>query len=140
VDVEEKASGVLYAVGGSGGGLSCYLDDGYLCFEYNLMIIYRSLARSKERLSPGKHTILVETLLATEKPGSAADIVLSVDGTEVARTDTKMTVPGLFNASESFDVGIDLGSPVARDYFERAPFPFSGEIKVLTVSLTRSPQ
>lgn len=140
VDVEEKASGVLYALGGSGGGLSCYLDDGYLCFEYNLMIIYRSLARSKERLSPGKHTILVETLLATEKPGSAADIVLSVDGTEVARTDTKMTVPGLFNASESFDVGIDLGSPVARDYFERAPFPFSGEIKVLTVSLTRSPQ
>ena len=131
----EDANGVLYALGGSGGGLSCYMDDGYLCFEYNLMIIYRSLARSKEKLAQGKHTIEVTTTLHQPKPGSPADIVLSVDGVEVARTATKMTVPGIFNASESFDVGVDLGSAVARDYFDRAPFRFDGTIDSVTIGL-----
>ena len=43
--------------GGSGGGLTCYLDQGHLVFEYNLMIIDRSIARSTARLAPGKHTL-----------------------------------------------------------------------------------
>ena len=134
-EVGDNANGVLYALGGSGGGLSCYMDDGYLCFEYNLMILYRSLAKSAERLSAGKHTIVVTTTLRQPKPGSPANIVLTVDGKEVAQTSTKMTVPALFNASESFDVGVDLGSAVARDYFERAPFRFDGTINSLTVAL-----
>jgi len=134
-ELGKDASGVLYALGGSGGGLSCYLDEGRLCFEYNLMILYRSLAKSEQKLEPGRHTIVVETLLREPKPGSPAEIILSVDGREVARTSTKMTVPGLFSASESFDVGVDLGSPVARDYFERAPFRFDGTIETVSVKL-----
>jgi arylsulfatase len=99
------------------------------------MIVYRHVARSSERLAPGRHTIVVDTQLTPNKPGSPANIVLSVDGKEVARTATKMTVPGLFTASESFDVGVDLGSPVARAYFERAPFKFDGSIRDLKVKL-----
>lgn len=30
--VDENASGVLYKLGGAGGGLTCYADDGYLCY------------------------------------------------------------------------------------------------------------
>jgi arylsulfatase len=129
------ASGVLYAMGGAGGGLTCYMDKGYLVFEYNLMIIDRSIAKSQERISPGKHTIVVETTLKATKPGAPADIVLSLDGNEVARTTAKMTVPAAFTASESFDVGIDLGSTVSRDYFERRPFKFDGKIGSVEVSL-----
>ncbi|MEZ4555538.1 MAG: hypothetical protein R2854_03640 [Caldilineaceae bacterium] len=29
-------------------------------------------------------------------------------------------MPVIFTASETFDVGMDLGSPVALDYYERA--------------------
>ena len=64
-----------------------------------------------------------------------ADIVLSVDGNEVARTAVKMTVPAAFTASETFDVGVDLGSPVSRDYFDRRPFKFSGKIEKVRVEL-----
>ena len=78
---------------------------------------------------------MVTTTLRQQKPGSPADIVLAVDGKEVARTSVKMTVPGLFSASESFDVGVDLGSAVARDYFERAPFRFDGTISTVKVGL-----
>ena len=137
IDLEAgaNASGVLYALGGSGGGLSCYMDDGNLYFEYNLMIVYRTVLKSSEKLSPGKHTIVVETKLAKPQPGQPADIILSVDGKEVARGATKMTVPAAFTASETFDVGVDLGSPVARDYFERAPFKFTGKIHEVRVQM-----
>ena len=131
----KNASGVLYALGGSGGGLTCYMDDGFLVFEYNLMIVQRYITKSRERISPGKHTIGVDTTLKPPRPGSPADIVLSVDGTEVARTTTKMTVPAAFTASESFDVGVDLGSIVSRDYYERRPFRFNGKIENLRVEL-----
>ncbi len=126
---------VLYALGGSGGGLTSYMDEGQLVFEYNLMIIDRSIAKSAEKIAPGKHTIVVETKLKAPKPGAPADIVLSVDGKEVARTLAKMTVPAAFTASESFDVGVDLGSPVSRDYFERRPFKFDGKIGNVKVEL-----
>jgi arylsulfatase A-like enzyme len=137
IDIEagQDASGVLYALGGSGGGLTCYLDKGYLVYEYNMMIIDRYIAKSEEKLAPGKHTIVVDTTLKAPRPGSPADIVLTVDGKEVARTLAKITVPAAFTASETFDVGVDLGSPVSRDYFERRPFKFDGKIAQLKVEL-----
>jgi arylsulfatase len=45
------------------------------------------------------------------------------------------TVPAAFTASETFDVGTDLGSPVSLDYFEWRPFPFDGQIHSVTVQL-----
>ncbi len=133
VETGENASGVLYAMGGAGGGLTLYMDKGQLVYEYNMMIIERYIARSAEKLSAGKHKIEVETKIA--KPGGAADVVLTVDGVEVARATVKRTVPAAFTASETFDVGVDLGSPVSLDYFERSPFPFTGTISKMTVEL-----
>ena len=137
IDLEcgADASGVLYALGGAGGGLTCYMDKGQLVFEYNLMIIDRTIARSREKIASGKHTVVVDTMLKAPKPGAPADIALSVDGREVARATVKMTVPAAFTASETFDVGTDLGSPVSRDYFERAPFKFDGQISQVKVEL-----
>ncbi len=129
------ASGVLYALGGSSGGLTCYMDHGQLVFEYNLMIIDRTIATSAEKIAPGQHTVIVSTMLKAPKPGSPAEIALSVDGKEVARTTVKMTVPAVFTASETFDVGVDLGSTVSRDYYERRPFKFDGRISKVAVQL-----
>jgi arylsulfatase len=47
----------------------------------------------------------------------------------------KRTVPAAFTASESFDVGVDLGSPVSADYFDRRPFRFDGRIAAVQVQL-----
>jgi hypothetical protein len=135
IDAElgEKASGVLYALGGASGGLSLYMDQGELVYEYNMMVIERYTARSKEKLTPGKHRIEVDTTIA--KPGAPADVVLKVDGKEVARTTVKRTVPAAFTASETFDVGVDLGSPVSLDHFDRRPFAFAGKINKVEVQL-----
>ena len=132
-DVGENASGVLYALGGASGGLALYMDDGYLVYEYNMMIIERYTARSKEKLSPGKHKIEVSTAIA--KPGAPAAVILNVDGNEVAHADVKRTVPTAFTASETFDVGVDLGSPVSLNYFGRSPFRFNGTLNSVNVEL-----
>ena len=62
-------------------------------------------------------------------------MVLTVDGKEVGRMTVKRTVPAAFTASESFEVGIDLGSPVSLDYFDRRPFKFDGKIEGVEVKL-----
>ena len=127
-DLAEDASGVLYALGG---GLTLYMEKGVLVYEYNMMEIERYTASSKTKIAASK--IEVDTTIA--KPGAPAEVVLSVDGSEVGRTTVKRTVPAAFTASESFDVGIDLGSPVSLDYFDRRPFAFSGKIEEVKVEL-----
>jgi arylsulfatase len=134
-DLKDNGSGVLYALGGSGGGLSLYLDQGQLVYDYNMMIIERYTARSKNKIPAGKHRIDVTTTLANAQPLSPAEMVLNVDGQEVARTTVKRTVPAAFSPSETFDVGVDLGSTVSLDYFERRPFRFDGKIHRLDVQM-----
>jgi arylsulfatase len=128
IDLEtgENASGVLYALGGASAGLTCYMDDGYLCYEYNLFIIERYTVRSKERIPAGKHQIVIDTSLP--QPGGPATIVITLDGDQVGTLTTKRSAPAAFTASETFDVGIDLGSPVSTSYSERRPFEFDGSI------------
>jgi len=50
-------------------------------------------------VAPGKHRIEVVTTLTERRPLSPADVVISVDGKEVARTTVKRTVPAAFSAS-----------------------------------------
>ena len=135
IDAElgDNASGVLYALGGAGGGLTLYMDNGYLVYEYNMMVIERYTTRSEDKLTAGRHKIEVDTTIP--KPGAPGEVVLKVDDKEVGRTTVKRTVPAAFSASETFDVGTDLGSPVSLDYFDRRPFPFEGKIQSVSVEL-----
>jgi hypothetical protein len=54
--------------------------------------------------------------------------VMRVDGAEVARGTVPFTAPLCFTASETLDIGVNLGSPVSLDYYDRAPFRFNGRI------------
>ena len=133
VDVPENAAGVLYALGGAGGGVTLYMDKGYLHYLYNMFIIEQYSARSDSPLSPGKHKIeIVTEIIGPGKSGTAA---LLVDGKEVGKAKLERTVPAAFSASETFDVGVDLGSTVSLDYFERRPFEFGGQIGKVSVEL-----
>ncbi len=135
IDLElgEKAGGVLYALGGASAGLTCYMDDGFLCYEYNLFIVERYTLKSKDRISAGKHKIVIDTSLS--KPGAPLTVTMIVDGKQVAEMTTERSVPAAFTASETFDVGVDLGSPVSPSYTERRPFEFDGTIEKVTVEL-----
>jgi arylsulfatase len=135
VEIGNNANGVLYALGGSGGGLTCYMENGKLVYEYNMMIIHQFKAQSAAKISEGKHTFEIKTVLKGNKPGAPATVTLSVDGKEVGKVETLGTVPAAFSSSETLDVGIDLGSPVSFKYFEKAPYKFNGKISKMHVKL-----
>ncbi len=137
VDLETKegSSGVLYAVGGAGGGLTVYMEKGFLIYEYNMLIIEKYVGKSEKPLAAGRHQIVVDTKI--QGPGKAGVAVISVDGEEVASVEIVRTVPAAFTATESFDVSLDLGSPVSHNYAKRRPFEFDGKIRKVKVTLTK---
>ncbi len=64
-----------------------------------------------------------------------ATVTLKVDGTEVGKVVVARTVPAAFTASETFGVGVDLGSPVSPDYVDRRPFRFTGTINTVDIEV-----
>jgi hypothetical protein len=132
-DIPDNPNGVLYALGGSGGGLTCYVDDGYLCYEYNLFIVMRTKIRSQRRLNPGRATIQIETTVLEPTPGSPLNISMSVNGENFGADKVAISAPLLFSANDCLDIGTCLGGPVSLDYYDRAPFPFNGHIDTVNV-------
>ncbi|MDG1873659.1 MAG: arylsulfatase [Mariniblastus sp.] len=133
VDVKDRANGVLYAIGGASGGLTLYMKDGHLVYLYNMLIIEQYQTKSAQPLAAGKYKI--EVITDIDGPGKAGTVRLLVDGKQAAQLKLKRTVPAAFTASESFDVGLDLGSTVSLDYMDQRPFAFEGVIHKMTVNL-----
>jgi arylsulfatase len=128
VEVPKDANGVLYALGAFSGGLTCYVKDGVLCYEYNLFEIERTRIKAKDKLPAGKVKIEVETKPVEKKPASPLDVTLKVNGEVVAEGKVPISAPMAFTANDCLDIGSDLGSPVSLDYFDKAPFAFNGKI------------
>jgi len=135
LEAQEDASGVLLAVGGAGGGLAVYMDKGHLVYEYNMMLIENYSFRSKKKIPAGQHRLEIRTKV--QGPGKKGTATLFLDGKELGQVKLKRTVPAAFSATESFDVGVDLGSPVSRQYAERRPFEFNGQIESVRIRLDR---
>ena len=79
VDVPANANGVLYALAGFSGGITCYVKDGFLCYEFNLFEVQRTKLKSKDKLPTGKVKVEVESKLAA-KIGGPMDVTLKVNG------------------------------------------------------------
>jgi hypothetical protein len=112
-----------------------FMDAGYLVYEYNMLIIDRYQARSTAPIAAGSHVITVTTAFDSPAPAGLAMVTLAVDGAEVGKVAVARTVPAAFTASETFGVGVDLGSPVSPDYFDRRPFRFTGSIDYVDVEV-----
>nr|WP_315230661.1 hypothetical protein [uncultured Flavobacterium sp.] len=136
MEVKDNASGVLFAMGGDGGGVTCFMENGKLVFEYNMLIIERYLAESNQKIPAGRHT--VELLTAIPKPGGPGTVTITVDGKPYAVCEIKRAVPAAFTASETFDVGKDLGGSVSMRYHDKAPFKFEGKINSVKVDLIKN--
>jgi arylsulfatase A-like enzyme len=127
-DIPENANGVVYALGGFSGGLTCYVKNGVLSYEYNLFEIQRTEIKATDKLPVGKVEIQVETTYVEPKPAGPLKVVLRVNGAQVATGVVPLSAPLAFTANDALDFGIDLGSPVGIEYFDQAPFAFNGTI------------
>merc|ERR1712146_460807 len=96
--------------------------------------LYRYKAKSSLPVSPGKRRIEVKMLWDKVKSVvPSGNLTMSVDGAEVAGMRVEKGCRVIFDAAETFDVGMDLGAAVALEYEERSPFPYSGKIESLKV-------
>ena len=127
VEVPKKANGVLYALAGFSGGITCYIKDGYLNYEFNLFEVQRTKIKSKEKLAAGKAQIEIESKLV-DKIGGPMDVVMRVNGKVVGQTRVPAAMSLHFTSNATFDIGTDLDSPVSLEYYDQAPFAFNGKI------------
>ena len=127
LDVTEKANGVLYALAGFSGGVTCYVKDGILCYEFNLFEVQRTKIQAKEPLPAGQVKVEVESKLVGAI-GGPMDVILKVNGVAVAQGQVPAAMSLHFTSNATFDLGCDLDSPVSLDYYDLAPFAFNGKI------------
>ena len=141
-EIPSKANGVLYALGGFSGGVTCYLKDNILYYEYNLFEVERTVLKSKSKLPAGKAKIEIELLRQPHKSGSshlhAGEVIIKVNGSEIARGTIPTLATLTFTANDCFDIGTDEGSPVSLDYYYKAPYKFNGTIQSMDVIYTKS--
>ena len=128
---------MLYALGAFSGGLALYVKDGVLSYEYNLFEIQRTKIAARDKLPGGKVKIEVETTYVERRPAGPLKVVLKVNGEEVASGVVPVSAPLGFTANDALDFGIDLGSPVGIEYYDKAPFTFNGKITQAQVQYTK---
>ena len=132
-ELTPDSTGVLYALGAFSGGLALWVEKGTLSYEYNLFEIQRTRIDTSGPLPSGKVKIEIESRLTEQKHAAPMDVVIRVNGKEVAKGRVPVTAPLAFTANDAFDVGMDSYSPVSLAYFDRAPFKFNGKIDLVHI-------
>jgi arylsulfatase len=128
-EVPARVNGVIFAMGGYAGGVSLYAMNGDLYYEYSSLLLKRTKIKVG-KLPEGDVNIAYEMRTPMER-AAPAELKFWINGKEAATGTVERTIPLIFTASETFDVGMDLNSPVADAYFEKGSFPFQGSLKKL---------
>jgi arylsulfatase len=128
-EVPAWVNGVIFAMGGYAGGVSLYALNGELYYEYSSLLLKRTKIKVG-KLPKGDVSIAYEMRTPVGR-GVPAELTFWINGKETAKGTVERSIPLIFTASETFDVGMDLNSPVADAYFDKAPFKFEGSLKKL---------
>jgi arylsulfatase A-like enzyme len=134
------AEGVLVTQGGRFGGYALLVMNGVPEFDYAFsnQPQHKYRVASKEKLTPGKHTLTLDFKYDGPGMGKSGTGTLAVDGKQVAQGKIEHTIPIRFSLDETFDVGKDTGTPVVEDYVSKMPFEFTGELTKVVIQLGKS--
>ncbi len=130
IDRPPGAGGVIYASGTENSGLSLFVQDDRLVFDYNIFGDHH-VVESTVPVPTGRCTLGVR-FRRTGKQGGAATLV--VDGAECGTVEVPFVMRILSSIGPS--VGFDHGSPVSDRY--EAPFAFTGALDRVEIRLVES--
>jgi arylsulfatase len=125
--------GVLVAAGGIVAGYVLYVKDGKPTYEYNWFSQQRYKITSTDTLSPGPATIRVDFKYDGGGVGKGGTVSMFINDKKVAEGRVEKTVLGRYSADETFDIGMDTGSPVSDDY--TSPNPYTGILQKVLIHL-----
>ena len=117
---------MLYATGTQNSGLSLFVQDDRLVFDYNCFGDHH-VVRSRSRWRPGHGVVGVRF----RRTGSAGTATLVVDGAEVGSVEVPFAMRMISSVGAS--VGYDHGSPVSTAY--DGEFPFEGRLERVDIQL-----
>jgi arylsulfatase len=110
------ASGVLIAQGGEFGGWSLYLKDARPKYCYNHFGLQEYIVEGSAPVPAGKHQVRMEFRYDGGGLGKGGTVRLFIDGQPCGEGRVDATVPMVFSADETMDIGVDSASPVSSDY------------------------
>ena len=113
---EGGADGVIIAQGGAFAGWSLYVKDGVPKYCHNLLGVQRFYVAGDATIAEGTHQVRMEFAYDGGGLGKGGTVALYVDGAKAGEGRIGGTVPLLYSADETCDVGSDTASPVTDDY------------------------
>src|SRR5688500_9724970 len=113
---EAGAEGVILAQGGAFAGWSLYAKHGRPTYCYNLLGLERFKIEADAAIPPGTHQVRMEFAYDGGGPAKGGTVTLYLDGDKTGEGRVTATVPLVFSADETADVGRDTASPVSDDY------------------------
>jgi len=131
---EDGAHGTIVSQGGAFGGLSLYATEGRPAFCYNFFGLQQFKVYGDEAIPGGEHQVRVEFTYDGGGLGKGGNVVLFVDGTQVGEGRVAATVPMLFSADETTDVGTDSATPVTDDLGPKQVH-FTGRVNWVQIDL-----
>ncbi|MCA9511143.1 MAG: arylsulfatase [Myxococcales bacterium] len=112
LDAPGEGRGVIATLGGTAGGFSLYLDEaGRPVFEYRVFELAHVTLAGDAPLPAGRSQLDVEFRYDGGGPAKGGELVLSVGDAVIGRARVPATPPSYFSIDETFDVGVDTGSP-----------------------------
>jgi arylsulfatase A-like enzyme len=124
---ESPANGVIIAQGGEFGGWSFYARAGHLKYCYNLFALQRYYIESRSPIPSGAHQVRMEFVYDGGGLGKGGNVTLFLDGEPVGEGRVVATIPMIFSADETCDVGCESGTLVSDDYTSAESY-FNGTI------------
>jgi len=122
------AEGVIVAQGGKFGGWSLYAKAGKPAYCYNFAGIQSFKVYGDVVIPAGEHHLRAEFVYDGGGLGKGGAVTLYLDGKKCGEGRVEHTVPMVFSADETCDVGVGTGTPVSDDYPERGN-EFNGKVK-----------
>ena len=131
---EGGAQGVIIAQGGAFAGWSLYVHDGRPRYCYNLLGLRQFVIDGDAPIPAGTHQVRMEFDYDGGGLGKGGTAHLYLDGTQVGEGRVDATVPMVFSADETADVGRDSASPVSTDYAGEDSV-FTGQVNWVQIDL-----
>jgi arylsulfatase len=131
---EAGAEGVIVAQGGAFAGWSLYAKDGRPTYCYNLLGLQRFKIGADAAIRPGTHQVRMEFAYDGGGLAKGGTVKLYLDGDKTGEGRVEATVPMIFSADETADVGRDSASPVSDDY-EGESSVFTGTVNWVQIDL-----
>jgi len=131
---ETGAEGVIFAQGGAFAGWSLYAKDGKPTYCYNLLGLQRFKIAGDSAIPAGEHQVRMEFAYDGGGLAKGGTVTLYLDGDQVGEGRVEGTVPMIFSADETADVGRDTASPVSDDYDGESSV-FTGTVNWVQIDL-----